>query len=85
VAQVHSLRRGAAEALEIVAHGDKKNSTSSAAASANCRRFTAPSSPPSCATSAKLNDFNFFHLGEKKQIGQVLIAHKDVVIETVTT
>jgi trk system potassium uptake protein TrkA len=25
VTQVHSLRRGAAEALEIVAHGDKKN------------------------------------------------------------
>jgi len=26
--------------------------------------------------------FNFFRLGAKKQTGQVLIAHKDVVIET---
>jgi trk system potassium uptake protein TrkA len=38
VARVHSLRRGAAEALELVVHGDRGSSARwSAAASRNCR------------------------------------------------
>jgi trk system potassium uptake protein TrkA len=56
--------------------------SASAGASANCRSFTAPSSPRSCAISTRAEDFGFFGLAKKKQKGQVLIAHKDVVIET---
>jgi trk system potassium uptake protein TrkA len=83
VAQVHSLRRGAAEALEIVAHGDQKNSkVVGRRESVTCRRFAVHSSPPSSAISEQPKIFNFFRLGMKKQNRAVLIAHKDVVIET---
>tara|TARA_B100000767_G_scaffold204092_1_gene190944 strand:+ start:569 stop:1942 length:1374 start_codon:yes stop_codon:yes gene_type:complete len=64
MAAVHSLRRGAAEALEVVAHGDAKNSK---------------------VVGKTLADIN---LPEGVRIGaivrgkEVLIAHRNVVIET---
>ena len=71
---VHCLRRGAAEALELVAHGDGNPPRSSAAAS---RRSTCPRarpSAPSCALAAARD-------GETAVEHQVLIAHHDTVIE----
>jgi trk system potassium uptake protein TrkA len=83
VAQVHSLRRGAAEALEVVAHGDQKTRRSLAGGSDDVAADSrAPSSPPSSAISTRHRDVGFLGLAKKKQKGRVLIAHKDVVIET---
>jgi trk system potassium uptake protein TrkA len=77
VAQVHSLRRGAAEALEIVAHGDQK--TSRVVGRRICdvpTDSTALSSLPSCATSTRARVSAFLGLAKKKQKGRVLIAHQ---------
>jgi trk system potassium uptake protein TrkA len=82
VAQVHSLRRGAAEALEIVAHGDQKNSTVVG------RRVGELPQIPGAFIAAivrdldKSRDIGFLGLAKQAQVGRVLIAHKDVVIES---
>jgi trk system potassium uptake protein TrkA len=81
VAQVHSLRRGAAEALEIVAHGDQEEFERRWPPNRRTAGDRAPSSPPSCAISTRPGR-RLLRPGKKKQTGQVLIAHKDVVIET---
>jgi trk system potassium uptake protein TrkA len=61
---VHSLRRGAAEALEIIVHGDANNSKVVG------RRIEDIKSPPG-ATLAAL-----------ERGGEVIIAHRDTVIES---
>ncbi|MAT50597.1 MAG: Trk system potassium transporter TrkA [Porticoccaceae bacterium] len=61
---VHSLRRGAAEALEIIVHGDPKNSKVVG------RTIEQIKSPPG-ATLAAL-----------ERNGEVIIAHRDTVIES---
>ncbi|MEF8700322.1 MAG: Trk system potassium transporter TrkA [Candidatus Accumulibacter sp. UW26] len=82
VTQVHSLRRGAAEALEIVAHGDQKNSKVVG------RRIGELPEIPGAFIGAVVrglgttDELNFFRLGMKKNVGQVMIAHKDLLIET---
>ncbi|MBK7953278.1 MAG: Trk system potassium transporter TrkA [Candidatus Accumulibacter sp.] len=82
VAQVHSLRRGAAEALEIVAHGDQKNSKVVG------RRVGELPQIPGAFIAAivrdldKSRDIGFLGLAKQAQVGRVLIAHKDVVIES---
>jgi len=82
VAQVHSLRRGAAEALEVVAHGDRKNSKVVG------RRVSELPTIPGAFIAAivrdldKSRDVGFLGLAKKKVAGRVLIAHSDVVIET---
>jgi trk system potassium uptake protein TrkA len=53
VAAVHSLRRGAAEALELVVHGDASPPRWSAAASRRSACPRAPPSAPSCARPAE--------------------------------
>jgi trk system potassium uptake protein TrkA len=53
VAQVHSLRRGAAEALEIVAHGDQKTSKVVGRRIGELPVILAHSSPRSCAISTR--------------------------------
>ena len=80
VAQVHSLRRGAAEALEIVAHGDQKTSKVVG------RRIGEIPTIPGAFIAAivrdldKSQDLGFLGLAKKKQAGHVLIAHRDVLI-----
>jgi trk system potassium uptake protein TrkA len=80
VAQVHSLRRGAAEALEIVARrsqdleGRRPANRRVAADRRRLHRGHRPRSRPQPDVG--------YGLAKKKQKGRVLIAHKDVVIET---
>jgi trk system potassium uptake protein TrkA len=64
VVKVHSLRRGAAEAIEAVAHGDRHNSRVVG------RRLDEIKLPPGTTIGAIVRG------------GQVLIAHRDIVVET---
>ncbi|MCM8594682.1 Trk system potassium transporter TrkA [Accumulibacter sp.] len=82
VAQVHSLRRGAAEALEIVAHGDSRTSKVVG------RKIGELPQIPGAFMAAIVRDLDRNNeagsLGQarQKQKGRVLIAHRDVVIES---
>jgi trk system potassium uptake protein TrkA len=69
VAAVHSLRRGAAEALEIVAHGD------SATSKVVGRRIEEVGLPPGASIGALVR-------GIDTDSAQVLMAHHDTVIES---
>ena len=81
VAQVHSLRRGAAEALEVVAHGDANSSKVVG------RRVGELPVIPGAFVAAivrdldKSQDVGLLGLAKQKQSGRVVIAHKDVVIQ----
>lgn len=81
VAQVHSLRRGAAEALEIVAHGDRRNSQVVG------QRIGDLPLIPGAAIAAIVRDLDHYEdlaydgMAKRKRRGHVLMAHKDVVIE----
>lgn len=82
VAQVHSLRRGAAEALEIVAHGDHKTSK------AVGRRIRELPVIPGATLAVivrdldKSEDIGYRGMAMQKRMGHVVIAHKDEVIQT---
>ncbi len=65
---VHSLRRGAAEAIEVIAHGDSKSSKVVGKAIEDIDL-------PSGATIGAI-------VREHKQRSEVIIAHDDVVVET---
>ncbi len=64
VANVHSLRRGAAEAIELIAHGDSGSSRVVG------RRMDEINLPDGVSTGAVVRD------------NKVLIAHRDLIIET---
>ncbi len=64
VANVHSLRRGAAEAIELIAHGDRDSSRVVG------RRMDAINLPEGVSTGAVVRN------------NKVLIAHRDLIIET---
>ena len=64
VANVHSLRRGAAEAIELIAHGDSESSRVVG------RRMDEINLPDGVSTGAVVRN------------DKVLIAHRDLVIET---
>ncbi len=68
VAAVHSLRRGAAEALEVVAHGDRKTSKVVG------RRIEEIALPAGASIGALVR-------GMETDEAQVLMAHHDTVIE----
>ena len=84
VAKVHSLRRGAAEALELVAHGDEKSSRvvgrkvgelpviEGATVAAIVRGLESEDSSADSAIVRKRS---------KAPAGTVLIAHKEIVVE----
>jgi trk system potassium uptake protein TrkA len=80
VAQVHSLRRGAAEAIEMIVHGDEKSSRVVG------RRIGDLPSIPGAILAAIVRDFDkhedVLYDGEhlKRRRGHVVIAHKDVVV-----
>ncbi len=82
VTQVHSLRRGAAEALEIVAHGDRKTSKVVGRTVGELPQIHGAFIAAIVRDLDKSHDVGFFGLAKQKQKGRVLIAHKDVVIET---
>jgi trk system potassium uptake protein TrkA len=81
VAQVHSLRRGAAEALEIVVHGDEKSSKVVG------RRIGDLPVIPGAIIAAivrdldKLEDIRYRGMSMEKRKGHVVIGHKDEVIQ----
>jgi len=82
VAEVHSLRRGAAEALEIVAHGDAKNSKVIG------RRIDQVAWPDGVTVAALVRNFDkSMVVGQTDdwtaitRHGEVIIAHHDTVIE----
>lgn len=81
VAQVHSLRHGAAEALEIVAHGDKNNSKVVG------RRIRELPPIPGAFIAAIVRASQNLAAGGSPVVGTppgtapVLIAHKDAVIQ----
>jgi len=65
---VHSLRRGAAEAIEVIAHGDSRSSKV-------VGKSIEDIDLPSGATIGAI-------VRERKQRSEVIIAHDDVVVET---
>ncbi|MCL2524486.1 MAG: Trk system potassium transporter TrkA [Betaproteobacteria bacterium] len=82
VAEVHSLRRGAAEALEIVAHGDRKTSKVVG------RRIDEIDWPRGVTVAAVVRDFDeAMVVGQSDEgtsitrHGKVVMAHHDTVIE----
>jgi trk system potassium uptake protein TrkA len=81
VAQVHSLRRGAAEALEIVVHGDEKSSKV-----VGKRIGDLPVIPGAIIAAIvrdldKLEDIRYRGMSMEKRKGHVVIGHKDEVIQ----
>jgi trk system potassium uptake protein len=82
VAEVHSLRRGAAEALEIVAHGDRNTSKVVG------RRIDEVDWPEGVTVAALVRNFDEpIVVGQTDdwtsitRYGEVVIAHHDTVIE----
>lgn len=82
VAVVHSLRRGAAEALELVAHGDARSSKVVG------RRIVDVGWPPGITVAALVRHFDRFEVlrvrddgTADRRAGHVVIAHGDTVIE----
>jgi trk system potassium uptake protein TrkA len=79
VAAVHSLRRGAAEALELVAHGDAKSSQVVG------RRVEEIELPKGTTIGAIVRRLTVAGAGSTKgehdQEDQVIIAHHDTIIE----
>ena len=81
VAQVHTLRRGAAEALEIVAHGDRKTSR---VVGRRLEEIELPEGVSIGAVVRRLDQLETVgHRGivADKLMGHVEIAHHDTVIE----
>ena len=83
VAAVHSLRRGAAEALEIVAHGDEKSS------SVVGKRIDQIDWPSGVTVAALVRNFDQLEMLSvrddgtvDRRAGHVVIAHGDTVIES---
>ncbi len=83
VAAVHSLRRGAAEALEIVAHGDEKSS------SVVGKRIDQIDWPSGVTVAALVRTFDQLEMLSvrddgtvDRRAGHVVIAHGDTVIES---
>lgn len=81
VAQVHSLRRGAAEALEIVAHGDKQNSKVIGRRIGDLPVIRGAYIAAIVRDFDKYEDIRYTGMEMQKQKGHVVIAHKDVVIQ----
>jgi trk system potassium uptake protein len=82
VVSVHSLRRGAAEALEIVAHGNRKSSHVVG------RRVDEIDWPSGVTVAALVRDFDHVEVmfvrddgTAERRAGHVVIAHGDTVIE----
>ena len=75
VAAVHSLRRGAAEALEFVVHGDPTTSKVVG------RRIDELDLPKGASIGAIVRGISQDTPGASLSLGQVLIAHGDTVIE----
>ncbi|EXI74880.1 MAG TPA: Trk system potassium transporter TrkA [Candidatus Accumulibacter phosphatis] len=82
VAQVHKLRRGAAEALEVVAHGDRKTSKVVGRRIDELPHINGAFIAAIVRDLDRHRDVGYRGLLKKKQKGRVLIAHKDVVVET---
>lgn len=82
VAQVHSLRRGAAEALEIVAHGDAGNSRAVGRRIGDLPAIEGAIIAAIVRDLDKLEDIGYQGLRMQKRKGHVVIAHKDEIIQT---
>lgn len=80
VAQVHSLRRGAAEALEIVAHGDAKSSRVVGRRVGDLPVIQGAIIAAIVRDLDKFEDIGYAGMAMQKRKGHVVIAHKDEVI-----
>lgn len=82
VAAVHALRRGAAEALEVVAHGDARSSKVVG------KRIADIAWPPGVTVAALIRGFESYEIVRVRDDGtaercpgHVIIAHRNTVIE----
>ncbi|MCP5267631.1 MAG: Trk system potassium transporter TrkA [Zoogloeaceae bacterium] len=82
VAQVHSLRRGAAEALEMIVHGDEKNSKVVGRRIGELPVIKGAIIAAIVRNMDQYEDVLYDGRILKKRRGHVVIAHKDVVIRT---
>ncbi len=80
VAQVHSLRRGAAEALEIVAHGDAKSSRVVGRRVGDLPVIQGAIIAAIVRDLDKFEDIGYAGMAMQKRKGHVVIAHKEEVI-----
>ena len=81
VAQVHSLRRGAAEALEIVAHGDPKTSRAVGKRIGDLPQIEGAMIGAIVRDLDKVEDIAYQGMVMQKRKGHVVIAHHDEVIQ----
>lgn len=82
VAKVHVLRRGAAEALEIVAHGDERTSRVVGRRIGDLPPIPGATIAAVVRNLEELDEVTRHGLSTQKRFGHVLIAHRDVVIES---
>ena len=82
VAQVHSLRRGAAEALEIVAHGDNKTSKAVGRRVGDLPVIPGATLAVIVRDLDKSEDIGYEGMAMRKKMGHVVIPHKDEVIQS---
>lgn len=81
VAQVHSLRRGAAEALEIVVHGDEKSSKVIGRRAGDLPVIEGANIAAIVRDLDQYEDILHDGITMRKRPGHVIIAHKEVVIQ----
>ncbi|MBI4742974.1 MAG: Trk system potassium transporter TrkA [Betaproteobacteria bacterium] len=82
VAQVHSLRRGAAEALEIVAHGDERTSRAVGRRIGDLPPIEGAIIAAIVRDLDSVEDIGYRGMVMQKRKGHVVIAHKDEVIRS---
>lgn len=82
VAQVHSLRRGAAEALEIVAHGDERTSRAVGRRIGDLPPIEGAIIAAIVRDLDRVEDIGYRGMVMQKRKGHVVIAHKDEVIRS---
>lgn len=81
VAQVHSLRRGAAEALELVVHGDRNSSQVVGRCVGELPVISGASLAVIVRDLGKIEDIAYQGMAMRKAMGHVVIAHKEEVIQ----
>lgn len=82
VAKVHSLRRGAAEAIELIVHGDEKSSRVVGRRVGDLPVIQGATLVAIVRDFDKLEDIAYEGMVKIKKKGHVVIAHKDEVIKT---
>ena len=82
VAKVHSLRRGAAEAIEIVVHGDEKYSQVVGRRVDQLPAIAGATLVAIVRDFDKIEDIAYVGMSKIKKKGHVVMAHKEEVIKS---